>query len=378
VTALDIGRELFANIEGIAVFAMPPGEAAGPIPDIAAVITVNDPAQSQAIWTQILGIASLATGAATMDGETSEIAGVTARAYTFEDQVTVYVGMLENDLLIGSTKAALGQAIKARKSGKSIVDDPAFAGPLAQLGPHTTLAIVAHPARCVEIAKPFMSESDLREAEPIIALMKDTTACVAVEHSDRVLRVSAAVAGIPNISGLVTKMLAEQRQRGHVNRELTRSVKNKDWGQALELLDKQQAAGSDSSGVPRRKFDILAVHKGDHAAARVLADQLFKAMYDDAMAMNNFAWALLTEDRYQHKFNEIALRFSQRSNELTNHKNWAYLDTLALAEFETGNADKAITLEEQAIELCQRDGGGGVDDLKKTLARFRESAEREY
>jgi hypothetical protein len=103
---------------------------------------------------------------------------------------------------------------------------------------------------------------------------------------------------------------------------------------------------------------------------------MFEHLRDDAQALNNFAWGLLTEEKYGHQYNDVALRFSRRSNELTEHENWAYVDTLALAEFETGNAHKAIELEEKAIELSRRSGGGGVAGLEKALARF-QAATRE-
>ena len=54
---------------GFIVFALPPGtdgrsQQQWSVPDVAAVIRVNDPTRSEALWTQILGIASMAAGRA--------------------------------------------------------------------------------------------------------------------------------------------------------------------------------------------------------------------------------------------------------------------------------------------------------------------------
>ena len=66
ITAMDLGREIFANITGLAVFAVPPTEGTAPtglpIPDVAAISTVNDAAKSEALWSTALGVGTLAAG----------------------------------------------------------------------------------------------------------------------------------------------------------------------------------------------------------------------------------------------------------------------------------------------------------------------------
>ena len=86
--------------------------------------------------------------------------------------------------------------------------------------------------------------------------------------------------------------------------------------------------------------------------------------------LNSFAWALLTEDQYADsgEYDKLALRVSARSNELTDHKNWMFVDTLALARFRTGDVDEAVELEKKAIKLCG--SCGGLGELKEVLARF--------
>ncbi|MBP7745339.1 MAG: hypothetical protein KA383_04350 [Phycisphaerae bacterium] len=374
VTALDLGREVFANINGVAVYVLPPTAGAPSkdvVPDIVAAITVNDPAKSQALWTEMLGIASLASGGPTIEGEPRQVGGVAARSYRFEKGVTVYVTTVGHRLLIASNEQALARALEPVRGGKSILDDADFAAPLSHVGPQTTLAVLAHAARCAAIARPFMPPDEAAELEPIIATLTNTAALVTVDHSDRLLRCSAAVTGVPNIGNLVNQKLTEERQRQTGDRELTRAMKGRDPGRALTLLDRRLARSPADAGLLRKKFDVLATGQKDHAAALVAAEGLCAALNDDADELNSFAWALLTEEQYGKEYTEVALHAARRSNELTKHENWAYLDTLALAEFETGNVEQAIALEKKAIELSkQRNGGAGLADMEKALKRF--------
>jgi len=372
VTALDIGREIFANINGIAVCALPPdGSSSGPIPDIAAIITVNDPAKSQALWCQILGIASMAGGAFTMDGVSDDVEGFPVQSYQFaEAGLTVHFATADHTLVIATTETALAQTLATHTGDDSILEDEAFEHALARLTPSTTIAAAAHPARCAEIAKPFMSSGDIAEMEPVTDLMTETVAAFFLTHSNQELTVAAALTGLPDISEFVAAKIAEERGREMRRAKYSQAVHQGDWDEALQLLDEQRDAGPDKAKLLRKKFDLLAVHKHDTKAAAAVAQEMFELMHDHANSLNNFAWALLTEDKYRGEFNTVALEFSRRSNEITKHENWAYLDTLALAEFETGNADRAIELQEQALKICQKTSKGSVPALEKTLARF--------
>ncbi len=371
VTALDLGRELFANINGIAICLMPPvGDAQGPVPDLAAIITVNDPAKSQAFWQQMLGIASVAGGAPSLEGAARDMGGVPVRSYRCHEGVTVHMATVGHSLLVASTEPALERCLKSLRDGPSVLDDTGLAGPLGRLGPNTTLAVLAHPGRCLEVAKRYMSSADAAEVAPVAPLLAETTATLTVEHSNETLRLALAVAGVPDVSGLVSQMLTEQRRGEQTQQDVTRAIRQKEWDKALTLLDQQLTAQPGNTKVLRRKFDILAVRKDDPAAATQAAEALYEGLRDNAAELNNFAWELLTEDKYQHKYNDLALRLARRSNELTNHAVWAYVDTLALAEFETGSAARAIELEKKAIELCRKAGGSGLKDLETALARF--------
>ncbi len=371
VTALDFGREFFANITSFAVCALRPqgvgGGTGSPIPDIAAVISVNDPARSEALWTQVLGIAGLAAGGRAIEGTPVEIEGVTARSYQFSENVSIYFAISGDDVLLSTTRDAMARSIQAQRKGDSILDDAAFATSLSRVGPDTTQAFFVHPGRALQIAKPFMSAEEAAEIGPFLSALSDTVASIVVDHADGAFRFSTEVTGIPRVGELVTQLIEREKGRHQANASLAKATSAGRWGEALSLADDLLSNEPDCVDLLSKKFHILSVGQEDHVAARACGDKIYEANFDDAKALNNFAWALLTEDQYNHAYNELALKLSQRSNELTDLGSWGYVDTLALAKFETADVEKAVELEKKAIELS---GGRGVAGLQAALARF--------
>ncbi|MCH8149287.1 MAG: hypothetical protein IH987_15100 [Planctomycetes bacterium] len=371
VTAMDIGRELFGNITGVALFALPPeGEkAAGgpPIPDAAAVLTVNDPSKTRALWTQILGIASLASGAGVVQGTTEQIEGVTAYRYSLPENITLYFATNGNDALIATSRSALSRSIAAKRSGRSVLTDAAFADRLSKMGPATVKAVLVHPGRCALIAKQFMSPDEVAEMEPFVAMMTDTMFGLFVEHSEGSLRFSAHLSGLPDIGPLIAAKFEQEEARHRAEAKLAGAIKGKKWDEAVAMIDGRLAERGPSADLTWKKFRVLAVGKKDRGAALACATELYEQIGDNANQLNTYAWYLVTRKKYGGQYNDLAVKFSQRSNDLTKNKNWMYVDTLARATFESGKTAEAIELQNKAIELS---GGDGWKDMKKSLARF--------
>ena len=375
VTFLDIGREIFANIVSFAVFGVPGDtaaqEGAPPIPPVAAVIRVHDPAKSTALWTQMLGVASLATGGGTLDGMKMEIEKLPATRFVFPEGISVYLVQADNDLIISPNKDMIRATMETRQSGRSILQDPAYTPCLKQLGNGTTLALMAHPGRCLQIAKPFMSSRDWKEAAPIAELLTDTVASLTMVHSDTDFQFATRVTGLPNVAPLITKMINQERQGELLQRKLRQARRHGDWKSALEFIRELRRQQATNASLLWNEFEIQAVQLHDVEAARALGDELLAVWNSDATTLNNHAWALLTEEQYGDDYADLALRMSKRSNELTKQKNWRYVDTLALALFKTGEAEAAVEMEKRALELCDEDGGR--EEVEAALARFQEA-----
>ena len=382
VTGLDFFREVFANIVGISVYALPPsGEptrGGPPIPNVGVAISVHDATKSAALWSQILGIASMATGHGALEGDPVQIAGTQVRSFALPEGITIYFVTQDNDLLISPSRDVIARSLKARRAGSSIMKDPAFASSIDRIGPDSTIAMFVHAGRCAELAKAFMSPQEVAEMEPFTAVLGETVASLVVDHSGQKLQLSARLTGIPEIGGLISDVIASERQKHEARRvarrqraEIRRLVADgsspESIDRALRKVDEMIVSQPKNLDLLRTKFDVLAWHKNDIEAANACGALILAQASEDATYLNNFAWALLTEERYEGRYEDLALKLSQHSNELSGRKNWMFVDTLALARFETGDVEAAIALENKAIELSN---GTRVDELKAALARF--------
>jgi len=386
VTLMDFGREVFGNISDVAVFGLPPTSAGGPpIPDVAAIVRVNDPARSRALWSFVLGLASQASGEGSMAPAVVDLDGVEAEQYTFEG-VPVYLVTRANELLISPSRSAIARALEAQRKGRSVLNDPVYAACAESLNGHSTFALMVNPGRCGRIAERFMPPSEAARMKPFLSLLDETVVSLGVEHSDTHCALRARIHDLPDVSGLVRQAIAARRTAagaarparavavrsdagGHGDPQPRRS----DLAAIPRAAEEKQPYGwgpGTSSGLAAR-FDELACVKRDRAAAAACARELVEAMGEDAQGLNNFAWALLTEERYGNEYDEVALKVSKRSNELSGYASWYYLDTLALALFRAGDVAKAVELQSKAVELAGDDPL--AEEARAALKRYQKA-----
>ena len=376
ISFLDFGRELFANITSYAVFVLPPEEASGPpIPDVAVVLTVNDPAKSEALWTQMLGIANMVGGGNGMIVEPVDLGGAAVRRYRLPEGVTLHFATLGNDVVIASSDYAIKQTIAAGKGGGSIVKDAGFVSALGRVNEDTTEVVMVHAGRAVQVAKRFMSPGEVQEIAPFLPLLSNTTASFIVDHSDNTFRLSLSLAGIPDVGDLVSEQLTQEVRRNEKRHHLTKAMKSGSWEKALAEVNAQLAESPDSPKLLQAKFRIEATGLKDREGALATADAVYEETKGDANALNTIAWGLMTEKQYGKAYDDVALKFSRRSNELTKHRSWAFVDTLALAEFRSGDVATAVAMQQKAIDLCGT--CGGLDELSERLAKFEKAAPKD-
>ncbi|MHC5109488.1 MAG: hypothetical protein ACYTHJ_06380 [Planctomycetota bacterium] len=373
VTGLDYGREIFANIAGIALFVMPPDDgrsAHSEIPDAGAAITVNDPSKSEAIWEQLLRLGCVAAGSPTPEGVPVTIEGVNVRSYGIEDHLTLFFTTMKNTVLVSTSQQAMTRAIQAQRGGDNVLDDEHFAAGMSAMKSDCTKALFVHPGRILKMVRPHMSEGERQEVAPFLPMLEETVASFMVNHSGERLRLAMNVTGIPQVGGVLSQMIAAERQKSAANHTIRTAVRSQDWDKALSVVDKMLQERPGDMKLLEKKFDLLAAADRVDAAHEIAA-VMFDSMGNNATALNNFAWGLLTDDDYENRFNGLALKFSQRSNELDSD-NWMFLDTLALAKFVNGDAPAAVELERKAIALA---GDRGGKALEEALRRFESGLE---
>ncbi|MGE0481925.1 MAG: hypothetical protein AB7Q17_15800 [Phycisphaerae bacterium] len=371
VTLLDLGREVFGNIVGYAAYVLPPeaerAKSGGvPLPDAALVFTVRDPGRTQAMWSQMLGIASLAAGTGALEGAAEDVGGVSVRRYTFPERISVYTATTGNEFYVALTRGAVERSLAARRANQSVRNDETMQRSMQRISATSTIAAVVHAGRCAQLARLYIPARELDEAEPFLNALSDTAGALVVDHSDTLFRVSAVVTGIPRVGDLVAQKLIEERGRGETRSRARQIVAARRSDDALAERDRRPA-DADETDDERLTRVQAALGAGRIDAAAALVDELAQRHADDAMELNNLAWALLTEPRFAGRLNRVALRWATRACEQA-PENWMIVDTLARAKFENGDVRGAVELQERALDLCK---GTRAREVRAALDRYR-------
>ncbi len=114
VSLMDIGREFFANVDEAAIYLLPPAKAtpgAPPVPEVAMVMAVKDPARSEALWNQLLALSAIAMPGA--QSKEISIDGQTGRVYAFPNAPPVAVVRMKDRAVVAGTEGAVTAAIRA-------------------------------------------------------------------------------------------------------------------------------------------------------------------------------------------------------------------------------------------------------------------------
>jgi len=189
------------------------------------------------------------------------------------------------------------------------------------------------------------------------------------------------VSGDYDLQAAASKRMEEkaaQRKMTELSRELSGLMRNKvkNAKAISSLLDKAFAdAPALEANLGALKYDALVNSDDKEAASTYGAKLVDKLCNDNAMALNAIAWGIvdpevkIDESKRDYK---LALRAATRANELTKGENFAILDTLALATFETGDPAKAVEYQEKAIKLAtQKD-----PSMTERLEKYRKAAEK--
>jgi len=213
VTGMDIGREIFSNIEEVAFFVLPTTtKSAGThheLPAMAAVFAVNDPAKSEELWNQILSIAAMA-GLHDTHPRDIEIEGTKARLYHFHGAPPIVVVRTPERELIVGTEDAAGAALRASRSHDSIRNDASYSKVLAKLTPTSSKAVLVDAGRAMQIAKALSGGGGHgSEMDMAVVAVKDLHVSLVTDEARDSLTIRIEASGLPNVPSII-KMIASQ------------------------------------------------------------------------------------------------------------------------------------------------------------------------
>jgi len=158
VTGLDIGREIFANVEQIILFAIPSDKTIISdvpfLPNIGLAVTSHNPQQTRQIITTLLGTANLM-----MTGEQQAIrADASSNGYQIGivggQKLYCYMSQVNKTTVLSLNKDITDSCIAAIKQGKSVCNEGQLKDSISKLSPATSKLVLVNAGGAIRVATP--------------------------------------------------------------------------------------------------------------------------------------------------------------------------------------------------------------------------------
>jgi len=222
-TGLDIGREIFGNIDDAVLFLVPPGDEArgGPIPDVAVVLDVKDPGRSEALWSELLRVGATIAREDPEVLDHAQIAGRDVRVYRLPDRVNLYFCALEDRVVLSVTEHAMARALGVAAGEPSLLDTDRYREAVAGVQGASKIAIV-------DIGSVLASFGPLldipqREANQIREVVGESLVTLSTRETASSLRGSVRI-GWPRVGPWLREMLGKERV-GRGTRSVARATR---------------------------------------------------------------------------------------------------------------------------------------------------------
>jgi thiol-disulfide isomerase/thioredoxin len=167
------------------------------------------------------------------------------------------------------------------------------------------------------------------------------------------------VAGTWDYKPLAATRLAaklKERKATEAQRKIVAPYRAGDYRGTLSAIEEVASTDPEvARGFATLKLNCL-VKLGETEEAVKFAGQLFEQFKDNGMQLNNAFYPLIDMKLKQEpdpRLARLALQAARRADELTGGRNYAVLDTLAVALYRTGDPAGAVTTEEKAIKQLE-------------------------
>jgi thiol-disulfide isomerase/thioredoxin len=151
--------------------------------------------------------------------------------------------------------------------------------------------------------------------------------------------------------------------------KLDKSLGAKSWDEALATLSEMEKLlpQDQRENLDMTRVGILLARK-DSDAAYKLASKTSDDHQDNAMMQNEIAWMIVTNPTLEKPDLALAEKLATRANTAAREIEPTILDTLARVMFMRDAKDKAIALQEKAVNLAQAEEKA---ELQKTLESYK-------
>lgn len=209
VSLMDVGREIFSNIEEIGVFVMPTS-AGDEIPDFGVVLAVKNPERSEKLWNQLLSLPAMVAPSEMPAPTEIEIDGQRGQQYQFPDMPPIAVVKSADAAIVGGTRAAVEASVRAKGTGTTITSDEGFKSLLGALTDESSKAVLVHVGRAVATAGAMAHGREAEELKQIGAMVNEMRVLVVTDEAPTQFKLRAAASGLPNVPAVVKTVIQQE------------------------------------------------------------------------------------------------------------------------------------------------------------------------
>jgi hypothetical protein len=302
ITGLDIGREIFANIEQITVFAVP-AESNNPsiyaLPEQFGVeITSRNPEQTRQILATLLTICDTMNSGQSADVNATVNAGKFQIGVTNNQKQYCYMNQVGKVTICSMNRKIADAAVSAIMSKKNVCTAGPLSDAVKKLSPSASKLILFNAGGGVRLATPFVMakvSKDQREAiagnfEQLAAAADKTTYEIRSDEQLNDLTISSKLTGLPPLNQIIgpCSKIAAVMQKAKTEGKM-KALRQSPGAVIIPAATPPAIDGNEDaawSAAPRYKLNnvIESFSSGERFSPVISPDDIsaeYRAMYDD-------------------------------------------------------------------------------------------------
>ena len=213
ITAMDIGREFFANLSEVAMFVLPSIDAGhDEAPNFGFVIKANNAEKSETLWSQLLALPTMVGSDEGPSVKEIRVDGHSGHRYVFDDDDVPQMDMIRLDdaTMVFGTRDAVASVLGLEGRKKSILGDEGLAEAIKEAPDHASKAIFAHVGRLAQLAAKIEKGSDAQQLAIVSQVLKHTKVVAVSDEAPHELTVQLEASELPVFEDVI-RMVAEMQ-----------------------------------------------------------------------------------------------------------------------------------------------------------------------
>lgn len=210
---LDLGRELFANIEEVSLFVLPQMIAAAnkPAPEVGLIVASSNPQQSENLWRQLLSLPAKVDPRQESKVTEFTMHGRPAWRFRFPEKDAPEITLTrlsEHAMIVGTA-----QAVESMVSGTpSEASGGVFAGRSKDLPAHVSKAVFVNVGQALRFAGQVAPPAERDQILRISGLCQSTSVTLTSDEAPATWSLRLNAVGLPQIPDVVTAVAETLRQ----------------------------------------------------------------------------------------------------------------------------------------------------------------------